>query len=68
MGAIKDTEKIDLILQIEIWKEDKHYDRLGLDDYFTNILGIDVPSLFVPVKTGPESGGHRGGCCDEQPA
>ena len=52
MGAIKDTEKIDLILQIEIWKEDKHYDRLGLDDYFTNILGIDVPSLFVPVKPG----------------
>jgi len=52
MGAIKDTEKIDLIIQIELWKEDKHYDRLGLEDYYTNILGIDVPSLFVPVKPG----------------
>ena len=52
MGAVKDTEKIDLIIHIEPWQKDKQYDRLGLTDNYTTILGIDVPSLTIPVRPG----------------
>ena len=52
MGAVKDTEKIDMILHLEFWQEDKHYDRLGLVEEYTNLLGIDIPSVTIPVKPG----------------
>ncbi len=52
MGAIKETEKIDLILNLELWREGKTYDRLGLDTEYTNLLGIDVPSITLPVRPG----------------
>ncbi|MBO5790376.1 MAG: HPr(Ser) kinase/phosphatase [Clostridia bacterium] len=52
MGAVKQTEKIDLVLQLEEWEEGKMYDRLGLDGETTNILGIEVPSILIPVRPG----------------
>ena len=52
MGAVKDTEKIDLVIHLEHWEEGKMYDRFGLDDQPYNILGIDVPSITVPVRPG----------------
>ncbi|MDD4690544.1 MAG: HPr(Ser) kinase/phosphatase [Eubacteriales bacterium] len=52
IGAVKDTEKIDLIIHLESWQQGKAYDRLGLVDEYTNLLGIDIPSLVVPVSPG----------------
>ena len=52
MGAVKETEKIDLVIQLENWVEGKMYDRLGMDEEKINILGIDVPSITVPVRPG----------------
>ena len=52
MAAVKMTEKVDLIVNLEPWKEGKIYDRLGEDTECTRILGIDVPSLTVPVRPG----------------
>jgi len=52
MGAVKQTEKIDMVIHLENWVEGKQYDRLGLVSEYTNILGIDIPSLTVPVKPG----------------
>ena len=52
MGAVKDTEKIDLVIHLEPWIEGKMYDRFGLDDQTYNILGIEVPSITVPVRPG----------------
>ena len=52
MGSIKDTERIDLILHIEPWEEGKEYERLGSEMEYTTLLGIDVPSITVPVKPG----------------
>ena len=52
MAAVKMTEKIDLVIHLEAWKEGKIYDRFGEDTEYTNILGIDVPSLTVPVRPG----------------
>ena len=52
MGAVKDTEKIDLVIQLENWQQGKQYDRLGLTTEYINILGIDIPSVTIPVKPG----------------
>ena len=52
IGAVKDTESIDLIIHLEPWKEGKQYDRLGMVDEYTNIMGINIPSMTVPVKIG----------------
>ena len=52
MGAIKETEKIDLVINLEPWRQGKMYDRLGLEEETTNILGIDVPTILIPVSPG----------------
>ena len=52
MGAVKLTEKIDFIINIEPWDNEKVYDRMGLEEHTTNILGLDIPSITIPVKPG----------------
>ena len=52
MGAVKETEKIDLVINLEPWQDGKMYDRLGLDEETTDILGIKVPSIVLPVSPG----------------
>ncbi len=52
MGAVKPTEKIDLVINIEIWKDGTVYDRLGLEEQWTSILDVKVPYMTVPVKPG----------------
>lgn len=52
VGAVKDSEKIDLVINLENWQPKKQYDRLGLKTEYTEILGLEVPSLTVPVKPG----------------
>ena len=52
MGSVKETEKIDLVINLETWQDGKMYDRLGLDEDTTDILGIKVPSIVLPVCPG----------------
>ena len=52
MGAVKVTEKIDMVIQMEQWDSSKVYDRMGMDSEQTEILGIRVPMLTIPVKPG----------------
>lgn len=52
MGSVKETEKIDLVINLETWQNGKMYDRLGLDEQYTDILGISVPSIVLPVCPG----------------
>ena len=51
-GAVKLTEKIDLVINIEQWDVSKQYDRIGLEKQTTELLGLQVPSLTIPVKPG----------------
>ena len=51
-GAVKLTEKIDLIINIEQWDVNKAYDRMGLEEQTTTILDLPIPSLTIPVKPG----------------
>ena len=52
MGAIKDEQQIDMVIHLEPWVKGKEYDRLGMVDEYTNIMGINVPSITIPVKIG----------------
>jgi HPr kinase/phosphorylase len=52
MGAVKDTERVDLVIQLESWIQGKMYDRLGLDSETMDILGLAVPTITIPVKPG----------------
>ena len=52
MGAIKDTANIDVVVNLEAWKDDAVYDRLGVDNEFTTILDVKIPMLTIPVKPG----------------
>ncbi|MBQ8108483.1 MAG: HPr(Ser) kinase/phosphatase, partial [Ruminococcus sp.] len=52
MGAVKISEKIDLVVQLEPWDSKKIYDRMGVDNEYTSILGIKIPSLTIPIKPG----------------
>ncbi len=52
MGAVKMTERIDLVINLETWVQGKMYDRLGLDEETTDILGLKIPSITIPVKPG----------------
>ena len=52
MGAVKPTEKVDLVINLEPWDDKQPYDRLGIDDETTDILGIKIPSLRMPVTPG----------------
>ena len=51
-GAIKPTEKIDLIINLRKWEEGKAYDRMGEEQNLEEIMGISVPSLEVPIRPG----------------
>ncbi len=52
VGSIKVTENINLVINLEFWNTSKNYDRLGLVEEYTEILGIAVPSLNIPVRPG----------------
>ena len=52
MGAVKLTEKIDLVIELEQWVQGKMYDRFGLESEYTEILGINIPSITIPVRPG----------------
>ena len=52
IGSVKDSANIDMIINIETWHDGMMYDRLGIDSQYTNILGVQVPSLTIPVKPG----------------
>lgn len=52
MGAVKDTEKIDMIINLEQWVQGKMYDRFGLESEYTDIMGIKIPTTVIPVRPG----------------
>lgn len=52
VGSVKMTESINLVINMELWNSQKHYERLGVEDLHTEILGIQVPSLTIPVRPG----------------
>ena len=52
VSSVKLQENIDFVINLELWDEKKVYDRLGINDETTEILGIPVPSITIPVGPG----------------
>ena len=52
MAAVKDSADIDLIINIVPWRDGEAYDRLGLENQYTDILGVKIPSLTIPITPG----------------
>ena len=52
MRAIKEESQLDLVVHFEQWDQNKFYDRLGIEDHFTELLDIQVPIVTIPVRPG----------------
>ncbi len=52
IGAVKPETRIDMVVTLELWDESKHYDRLGIDTHSTEILGVELPVVTIPVRPG----------------
>ena len=52
MGAVKIENAIDLVVNIVPWNTHEVYDRLGLEDQYTEILGVKVPMNTIPITPG----------------
>ena len=52
MGSVKLNEKIDLVIHLEAWNQNKNYDRFGFTIETTDIMGINVPTYTIPVTPG----------------
>lgn len=51
-GAVRDFKAISLVIQLEVWKENRQYERLGLDEEKMKIIDTELPMLTVPVRPG----------------
>ncbi len=52
IGAVRPSQKINLVIQLEEWNQTKAYDRLGLDEKQHKILGVGLPCKTIPVRPG----------------
>lgn len=52
IGAVIRSKSIDMEIHLEMWQPGKEYDRLGLSDDYTEILGVRVPKLLLPIRPG----------------
>ena len=52
IGAIKHDNEINLVVNIVPWNTHENYDRLGLEDHYTEILGVKVPMYTIPITPG----------------
>ena len=50
--SVKDTQNIDMVIKLEDWDKDKEYDRLGLEDRYTEFLGNQVVCHNIPIRPG----------------
>ena len=52
MGAVKAENEINLIVNVVPWDQHASYDRLGLEDQYTELLGVKVPTYTIPISPG----------------
>jgi HPr kinase/phosphorylase len=50
VSAVRDQKKIELVVVLEGWNEEKEYDRLGVEEQFHEMLGVQVPQIILPVS------------------
>lgn len=51
-SSVRDTQQVDLVIRLEDWDRDKEYDRLGLEESYTEYLGIQIVCHNIPIRPG----------------
>lgn len=51
-SSVKDTQQVDLVIKLEDWDKDKEYDRLGLEEEYTEYLGNKIVCHTLPIRPG----------------
>ena len=51
-SSVKDTQNVDLVIHLEDWDKNKEYDRLGLEEEYTEYLGIKLVCHNIPIRPG----------------
>ena len=59
--AIRERKRIDVVVRLVEWSKDTEYDRLGLDDGYHTILGVQIRELVIPVRPGRDMASHPRG-------
>ena len=67
VGAVKPETNVDLVVNFELWDDEKTYDRLGLETEHTSILGVDLPQLHRAGAARPQPRRHTRARGHEQP-
>ena len=52
VSSVKDTQNIDMVIKLEDWDKDKEYDRLGLEEEYTEYLGNKIVCHNIPIRPG----------------
>lgn len=52
VASVRETKKIELVIELVEWDPHQEYDRLGVEDRMFNIVGVDIPLSVVPVRPG----------------
>lgn len=52
VGAVRGSQKVELIVHLEEWEKSKNYERLGMEEQYEEMLGVKVPKIILPVKPG----------------
>ncbi len=50
--AVRQRKKIDLVVELVHWASDEEYERLGVDDSYESMLGVDLPKIVLPLRPG----------------
>lgn len=52
IGSVRSSVEVEMVIQLEPWDRTKNYDRTGLETEYTDILGVKVPKMLIPVMPG----------------
>jgi len=52
VGSVINSKSVDIVIYLELWDENKEYDRLGIEEEHAEILDVKVPKIVVPVRPG----------------
>ncbi|MCX8093801.1 MAG: HPr(Ser) kinase/phosphatase [Candidatus Goldbacteria bacterium] len=52
VGAVRESQKVELLIHLEEWEKRKNYERLGMEEQYEEMLGVKVPKIILPVKPG----------------
>jgi HPr kinase/phosphorylase len=52
ISAVRDSKKVELVVELVEWSNDDEYDRLGVDDHTIGLLDVNVPRVRLPVRPG----------------